>query len=70
MSTFWLSNFFGSVAVVKEEQESKEPMYPKVPNISTLLGIVNEIKEEHLAKAAPPIVVTLSGTVMEVKEQQ
>ena len=31
--------------------------------------MVTEVKEEHRAKAAPPIVVTLSGIVIDVKEE-
>ena len=36
----------------------------------TLLGIITEVKEEHLLKAELPMLVTLLGIVTEVKEEQ
>ena len=36
----------------------------------TLLGIVIEVREEHLEKAEDPILVTLLGIVTDVKPEQ
>ena len=63
MLSFWLSNLFGRVAIVKEEQDENTLS----PIVVTLFGMVMEVNEEQPENALLPIVVTLSGIVIESK---